>query len=92
MTAREDAERLLATRIQQLGPNTFVAEQRARQLLDAVRAEARHEAAEELRAWGEDGEKRRAVDEDGLPLHPSPFYMWEDADNAADLIDPGEQQ
>lgn len=37
------------------------------------------EAEETLRAWGEDGDKRKSGT-------PSPFYMWEDADRAADLI------
>ncbi|MFI8351306.1 hypothetical protein [Streptomyces sp. NPDC085596] len=47
-----------------------------------------HELAEQLRAWGEDGGKRLAVDEQDLPLHRSPFFMYEDADVAAGLIDP----
>lgn len=47
-----------------------------------------HELADALREWGGDGAKRLAVDEHDLPLHRSPFYMHEDADTAADLIDP----
>ncbi|WP_329131629.1 hypothetical protein OG552_10715 [Streptomyces sp. NBC_01476] len=58
-------------------------------LLEAVFAEHAHQLAEQaLRVWGREGSKRLAVDEDGLPLYRSPFYMHEDADTAADLIDP----
>jgi len=59
--------------------------------LSTARAEATidafvQELAEHLREWGEDGGKRQAADGQGLPLHRSPFFMYEDADVAADLI------
>ncbi|MFB8182607.1 hypothetical protein ACFC8N_42790 [Streptomyces sp. NPDC055966] len=65
-------DRLLAY-LQQTGLST----PRAEANLDAFA----NELAEKLRAWGQDGEKRLAGE-------PSPFYMWEDADRAADLIAP----
>ena len=61
---------------------------RTNRLIDAYA----HQLAEQQRAWGEDGEKRLAVDEYGAPLHRSPFYMSEDADTAAGLIDPEVQR
>lgn len=61
--------------------------ERANRELDAYRDQVLREAAAKLRAWGEDGEKRR-----DLGQAQSPFYMWEDADSAADLIDPDQEQ
>lgn len=59
----------------------------AERVADAYRDQILREAAAKLRAWGEDGEKRR-----DLGQAQSPFYMWEDADSAADLIDPNQEQ
>ncbi len=46
-----------------------------------ARNQARRQAVAALHAWGADGDKRAAGDE------ASPFYMWEDADRAAELIE-----
>lgn len=58
----------------------------------SIESTARRQAAEDLRAWGEEGHLRRAVDQYGAPLHQSPFYMYEDADRAADWIDLDKQE
>jgi hypothetical protein len=50
----------------------------------AVRADQSRKDAEKIRAWGSDGALRQAED-------VSPFYLWEDADRAADLIDPDKE-
>ncbi len=59
----------------------------AEAIVEAFEVEAQCRAVAALRAWGEEGAMRLAEDEDGTPLHRSPFYMWEDADRAADLIE-----
>ncbi|MBQ1118340.1 hypothetical protein [Streptomyces sp. C3-3] len=54
----------------------------AARLLAEVKSIHARELAEGLRAWGCDGQKRKEAG------YASPFYMYEDADRAADLIDP----
>lgn len=59
----------------------LVPEAAARLLAEVKRVHA-HDLSEDLRAWGRDGRKREEAE------GSSPFYMYEDADRAADLIDP----
>jgi hypothetical protein len=58
----------------------------ATDMVDAAIREALQAAADRLAAWGQDGHLRLAEDEHGTPQHPSPFYMWEDADIAAGIV------
>lgn len=54
----------------------------AARLLAEVKDTHAHDLAERLRGWGRDGQERERAE--GV----SPFFMYEDADRAADLIDP----
>ncbi len=70
-----------ACKLEQLRADLEQAPSRALADVAELRNEVRRQAAAALRAWGAEGEKRRAGDE------VSPFYVWEDADRAADVVE-----